>query len=86
MVDTVDEVGLRELREHADELASRAKGGEEITITVAGRPIAKLVPAIVRTHTWRQWSDVAEVFTGPADHAWATDRDYIAHDIRDGFQ
>jgi len=86
MVETMGEVGLRELRERADELAGRAEAGEEIVITVAGRPIAKLVPAIVRTHSWRRWSDVAVVFTGPADPDWTTDRDYLAHDIRDEFQ
>ena len=30
--------------------------------------------------------DVAVVFTGPADPDWTTDRDYLAHDIRDEFQ
>jgi hypothetical protein len=54
---------------------------EEITITVAGRPGARLVPASPRT--WRRWSDVAELFSGPADTAWETDRDVVAHEIRD---
>lgn len=30
---------------------------------------------------WRTWTDVAELFDGPADPAWATDRDRIEHGI-----
>jgi prevent-host-death family protein len=36
-------VGLRELRQPASELVRRVEAGEEITITVAGRPSARLV-------------------------------------------
>ncbi|BBY99023.1 type II toxin-antitoxin system Phd/YefM family antitoxin [Mycolicibacterium fallax] len=74
-------VGLRELRQNASELVRRVEGGEEIAVTVAGRPGARLVPA--KPRIWRQWSDVSELFTGPADPDWAADRDEIAHDIRD---
>jgi prevent-host-death family protein len=76
----VETVGLRELRQNASELVRRAEEGEEITITVAGRPGARLVPA---PRTWRQWADVAELFAGPADPAWNTDREAIAQEIRD---
>ena len=74
-------VGLRELRQNASELVRRAEEGEEITITVAGRPGARLVPAASRT--WRRWADVAELFAGPADPAWNDDREEIAHEVRD---
>lgn len=74
-------MGLRELRQNASDLVRRVEEGEEITITVAGRPGARLVPATPRA--WRQWSDVADLFAGPADPAWEVDRDEIAHDLRD---
>jgi prevent-host-death family protein len=77
----VDIVGLRELRQNASELVRRAEEGEEITITVAGRPGARLVPAAPRT--WRRWADVAELFAGPADPAWKADREAIADEVRD---
>ena len=80
----VDTVGLRELRQNASELVRRVEQGEEITITVAGRPGARLVPATPQT--WRPWDAVAEVFNGAADSDWADDRDEIAHDIRDPWQ
>jgi prevent-host-death family protein len=74
-------VGLRELRQDASDLVRRVEAGEEITITVAGRPSARLVPAVPRT--WRQWTDVAELFEGPADPDWTTDREMVAHEVRD---
>ncbi len=77
----METVGLRELRQNASDLVRRAEEGAEITITVAGRPGARLVPAAART--WRRWADLADLFAGPADPAWAADRDEIAHDLRD---
>ncbi|MHA7653638.1 type II toxin-antitoxin system Phd/YefM family antitoxin [Mycobacterium sp. ML4] len=77
----METVGLRELRQHASDLVRRAEDGEEITITVSGRPCARLVPA--RPRIWRRWSDVADLSAGPADPAWEADRDEIAHDVRD---
>ncbi|BBZ41790.1 hypothetical protein MCNS_48530 [Mycobacterium conspicuum] len=59
----------------------RAGDGEEITITVAGRPAARLAPPASRT--WRRWAEVSELFAGPADPAWNADRESIAQDIRD---
>lgn len=74
-------VGLRELRQDASDLIKRVEAGEEIAITVAGRPAARLVPAASRT--WRVWQNVAEVFAGPGDPSWSADRDEIADDVRD---
>ena len=78
---SMEVVGLRELRQNASDLVRRVEEGEEITITVAGRPGARLVPASPRA--WRRWSDVAELFSGPADTAWDADCDMVAHEIRD---
>lgn len=77
-------VGLRELRQNASELVRRVEEGEEIIITVAGRPGARLVAAVPRA--WRSWNDVAELFAGPADLDWSADRDRIAHDVRDPWE
>jgi prevent-host-death family protein len=74
-------VGLRELRQNASDLIRRVEEGEEITITVAGRPGARLVPATPRV--WRRWTDVAELFAGPVDPSWDLDRGEIAHGVRD---
>ncbi|MBA2739120.1 MAG: type II toxin-antitoxin system prevent-host-death family antitoxin [Actinomycetota bacterium] len=77
----MDAVGLRELRQRASELVRRVEAGDEVTITVAGRPSARLVAVAPRA--WRQWDEVAELFTGPADTAWEHDRGRLDHDLRD---
>ena len=74
-------VGLRELRQQASELIRRVEAGEEVTITVAGRPSARLVPIVPQT--WRTYDDVAEVFSGRPDSEWETDRDRIDQQLRD---
>jgi prevent-host-death family protein len=79
--DGVEVVGLRELRQNASDLVRRVEEGEVITITVAGRPGARLVPAVSRT--WRRWADVAELFGGPADPAWDADHEAIVQEVRD---
>lgn len=68
-------VGLRELRQQASELVRRVEGGEEVTITVAGRPSARLVA--ISPRAWQGWEQVAELFAGPSDTAWEHDRDRI---------
>ncbi|QZA08982.1 type II toxin-antitoxin system prevent-host-death family antitoxin [Mycolicibacter heraklionensis] len=77
----METVGLRELRQNASDLVRRVEDGEEITITVAGRPSARLVPAAPRA--WRRWTDIAELFNGPEDPAWSDDRETIEHAIAD---
>ena len=77
----VEIVGLRELRQNASDLVRRVEEGAEITITVAGRPGARLVPASPRA--WRHWDDVAEIFMGSVDPHWDEDRQAIDHELRD---
>lgn len=74
-------VGLRELRQDASELVRRVEAGEEITVTVAGRPSVRLVAIAPRS--WRRWEDVAELFNGPVDDGWGSDRDEIEQAMSD---
>lgn len=80
----VSTVGLRELRQQASELVRRVEAGEEITITVAGRPSARLVA--VAPQRWRRWDDVQELFRGPADPAWQADRERVDQAVRDPWE
>ncbi|GAB2678207.1 type II toxin-antitoxin system Phd/YefM family antitoxin [Nocardia goodfellowii] len=73
--------GLRELRQQASELVRRAEAGEEVTITVAGRPSARLVP--VAPKTWRRFDEVADLWSGKPDPDWTADRDLIDQSLRD---
>ena len=75
--------GLRELRQQASELVRQAEAGVVVTITVSGREVAELGP--VRRHRWRQGADVREVFRGPADPDWPTDRDGVDQTVADPF-
>ncbi|WP_226346655.1 type II toxin-antitoxin system Phd/YefM family antitoxin [Agilicoccus flavus] len=74
-------VGLRELRQDASELIRRVEKGERFVITVAGRASARLVPT--RPAQWREWSDLDELFRGPADPEWERDRDLVDDGLRD---
>jgi prevent-host-death family protein len=74
-------VGLRELRQDASELIRRVEAGEEITITVSGRPSARLVP--IKPQTWRSSSHIAGLLSGPMDTHWPDDLEGIDRDVRD---
>jgi prevent-host-death family protein len=74
-------VGLRELRQQAYELVRRVEGGEEVTITVACRPSARLVP--IAPQAWRNYGDVSELFNGPADPGLAADRKRVDDAVRE---
>lgn len=41
----MSDVSIRDLRNHGGEIVDRAAGGEPITITRAGRPVARLTSA-----------------------------------------
>ncbi|UGT58358.1 type II toxin-antitoxin system Phd/YefM family antitoxin [Nocardia asteroides] len=73
--------GLRELRQQASELVRRAERGEDVTITVAGRPSVRLVPAAPAS--WRRYDEVEDLWAGAADPDWEFDRDQIDQQIRD---
>ena len=74
-------VGLRELRQHASDLLRRAEAGEEVTISVAGRPSVRLVP--VSPRRWRTRDEIAELFDGPEDTTWERDRDLVDQQVTD---
>jgi len=75
--------GLRELRQQASELVRKAEAGETITVTVSGREVAELGP--VHRNRWRSGTDIAGVFSGPADEHWAEDRDTLDGALLDPF-
>lgn len=75
-------VGLRELRQNASELVRRAEAGEELLITVSGRPAAALVP--VPSLQWRKGSEIADIFRPDVDaEAWRTDRETLRRALDD---
>ncbi|HVA06868.1 MAG TPA: type II toxin-antitoxin system prevent-host-death family antitoxin [Acidimicrobiales bacterium] len=72
-------VGLRELRQEASDLVRRVESGEEIEITVSGRPAARMIPAAPKR--WQRWDDVAELFSGRPDPDWQSDVELVDQSI-----
>jgi prevent-host-death family protein len=72
-------VGLRELRQDASDLVRRVENGEEIEITVSGRPAARLVPAAPKR--WQRWDDIADLFAGRPDPDWQRDLDLVDQSV-----
>ena len=54
----------KELRNNVGEVLRRAEAGEEFTVTVAGRPVARLGPA--RPHQWVEGPALQRVWNTPA--------------------
>jgi len=77
----MSEVGLREMRQNASELVRRAEAGEQLTITVAGRPAAVLGP--VSSRAWLHWSELASLFDGSTDPGWESDRHVLDDSVVD---
>lgn len=75
------DVGLRELRQHASDLVRRVESGESFTVTVSGRPAARLVPA--ERGLWRTFAEIQELFAGPEDGRWEQDRELLEVHPRD---
>ena len=69
------------MRQNASELVRRAEAGEQVTITVAGRPAAVIGPVAPRA--WRRWVDLADLFGEVADLEWEADRDRLDGEPRD---
>lgn len=75
-------IGVRELRQNASEILREVEAGEAATVTVAGRPVAEIVP--IRTQPWTTWKRIRTVFDTPTDVGWDDERrTFGAGDIDD---
>lgn len=74
-------VPQKELRNHVGEVLRRAEAGEEITITVSGRPVAQLGPA--RTRQWVPKAQLADLWAVPVDPALEKDLEAIGGELTD---
>lgn len=71
----------KELRNNVGEVLRRAEGGEEITITVSGRPVARLGP--VRGRAWVDSDALAELWTLAADPGLGEELQAFEAQLRD---
>ena len=65
-------IGVRELRQKASEILREVEAGEAATVTVAGRPVARIVP--IRAEQWTTWERIRQVFDTPTDRTWDDER------------
>lgn len=68
----VSTVGVRELRQNASEILREVEAGEPATVTVAGRPVAQIIP--IRPEQWTTWERIRQVFDSPTDIDWDHER------------
>jgi prevent-host-death family protein len=81
-VDAMPEIAQKTLRNQIGEILRRAEAGEEFTITVSGRPVAKLGPPEDR----RQWVSAAtlkDLWKLPIDENLADDLREFDIELRD---
>ncbi len=74
-------VPQKELRNNIGEVLRRAEGGEEITITVSGRPVAQLGPA--RTRQWVPSAQLSDLWAAPADPTLEKDLEAMGGELTD---
>jgi prevent-host-death family protein len=76
-------VPQKELRNNIGEVLRRAEAGEEITITVAGRPVAQLGPAARRR--WVSGARLDQVWDTPAPRSMDEDLERFPGQLVDPF-
>ncbi|OBG03809.1 type II toxin-antitoxin system Phd/YefM family antitoxin [Mycolicibacter sinensis] len=74
----------KELRNNVAEVLRRAEAGEEITITVAGRPVAQLGPTTPRR--WVSGQPLRSIWVTPAPITLDTDLEQFAAPLADPFE
>ncbi len=67
----METIRQKELRNNVSEVLRRAQAGEELTITVAGRPVAQLGPA--RAHRWISGAALRGIWSTPKPRTLAED-------------
>lgn len=78
-------VGIRELRQNASEIIREAEQGEEITVTVSGRPAVRLIPVQGRK-TWNTYEEIKELFELPEVVRTDSERDAFDRTIVDPWE
>lgn len=76
-------IAQKELRNNVGEVLRRAEAGEELTITVSGRPVASLGP--LRQRQWVSGDALREVWSTPAPESLLHDLQRFDGDLRDPF-
>jgi prevent-host-death family protein len=73
----------KELRNNVAEVLRRAEAGEELTITVSGRPVARLGP--VGKRRWVSGRELSAIFRTPAPKTLREDLERLPAELVDPF-
>lgn len=73
----------KQLRNNVGEVLRRAEAGEEFTVTVSGRPVARLGPA--RPRQWVTGPDLRRIWQTPAPQTLDADLGGLPADLADVF-
>ncbi len=73
----------KELRNNVGEVLRRAEAGEELTITVAGRPVAQLGP--VPKRRWVEGEALRRIWDTPAPRDFMKDLERLPGGLADPF-
>jgi len=79
----METIQQKELRNNVADVLRRAEAGEEFTITVAGRPVARLGPAAKRR--WVSGPDLRDVFQTPTPQTLDEDLERFHARLADPF-
>jgi prevent-host-death family protein len=71
----------KELRNNVGEVLRRAEAGEQLTITVAGRPVAQLGP--IRARQWVPSAQLVDLWATPADPTLEQDLEALSAEMVD---
>lgn len=77
----VARIPQKELRNNVGEVLRRAEAGEELTVTVAGRPVARLGP--VRPRQWVAGPALQRIWQTPAPQTLDADLAQLPGEIAD---
>ena len=76
------EIPQKKLRNEIGEILRRAEAGEEFTITVSGRPVARLLP-LADTRQWVPAARLEDLWKLPVDENLAEDLKEFDIELRD---
>ena len=67
----MDTVGIRELRQNPAPVLRAVEAGAEVTVSVNGRAVARIVP--LETPAWVDSGRAQRIYAAPVDTGWETD-------------
>jgi prevent-host-death family protein len=67
----VDKVGMRQLRQNPAPVLRAVEAGNEVTVSVSGRPVARIVP--LQNPAWVDGERAARIYAAGVDAQWESE-------------